>query len=51
MKITKFGLLGILRLIATIPLFIIFLISSWYLISQYNINTNLKDLKYKFSIV
>ena len=50
MKITKFGLLGILRLIATIPLFIIFLISSWYLISQYNINTNLKDLKYKFSI-
>ena len=50
MKITKFGLLGILRLIANIPLFIIILISSWYLISQYNINTNLKDLKYKFSI-
>ena len=50
MKITKFGLFVILRLIATIPLFIIFLISSWYLISQYNINTNLKDLKYKFSI-
>ena len=50
MKITKFGLFVILRLIATIPLFIIFLISSWYLISQYNINVNLKDLKYKFSI-
>ena len=32
------------------PVVIIFLISSWYLISQYNINTNLKDLKYKFSI-
>lgn len=45
-----FSLLGILRLIATLPLFVIFLISSWYLISQYNINMNLKDLRYKFAI-
>ena len=45
-----FSLLGILRLIATLPLFVIFLISSWYLILQYNINMNLKDLRYKFAI-
>lgn len=45
-----FNLLKILRLIATLPLFVIFLISSWYLISQYNLNLNLKELKYKFAI-
>ncbi|MEE3705151.1 hybrid sensor histidine kinase/response regulator [Campylobacter sp. CX2-8023-23] len=45
-----FGLLGILRLIATIPLCIIFFLSSWYLVRQYDINADLKDLKSKFII-
>ena len=45
-----FSLLGILRLIATLPLFVIFLISSWYLIFQYNLGMNLKELRHEFSI-
>lgn len=45
-----FSLLGILRLIATLPLFVIFLISTWYLISQYNVSMNLKELRHEFAI-
>ncbi|OCR88938.1 hypothetical protein CFT12S00416_05830 [Campylobacter fetus subsp. testudinum] len=47
---TFFSTINILRLISTVPLLIIFLLSSFYLYNSYRTYLNLKQLNYEFNI-